>query len=166
MFALIISVWEKLKTHAVSFNAHMYLELSKRFGNFANTACKTSMWLEISNTFLVPLWFCWVYWKPNVCIWKHFRVTGHLCTQRPVTRSFDVSLTCSWINGWVNNRVTDDLRRHRIHYNVTVMVVIYYYIWNYSTWTWNFSCHVTKFLKWRYYTTVQAYSSLFNDTYM
>ena len=54
-----------------------------------------------------------------------FRVTGPLCgeitgpgefpTQRPVTRSFDVSLICVWINGWVNNREAGDLRRHRSH---------------------------------------------------
>ena len=31
------------------------------------------------------------------------------------------SLICTWINGWVNNRETDDLRRHRAHYDVIVM---------------------------------------------
>ena len=31
------------------------------------------------------------------------------------------SLTCAWINGWVNNRETGDLRRHRAHYDVIVM---------------------------------------------
>ena len=31
------------------------------------------------------------------------------------------SLICAWINGWVNNRETGDLRRHRAHYDVTVM---------------------------------------------
>ena len=31
------------------------------------------------------------------------------------------SLICAWINGWVNNRDAGDLRRHRAHYNVTVM---------------------------------------------
>ena len=51
-----------------------------------------------------------------------FRVTGPLCeeltgpsefpTQRPVTRRFDFSLICVWINGWVNNREAGDLRRH------------------------------------------------------
>ena len=30
------------------------------------------------------------------------------------------SLICAWINGWVNNRDADDLRRHRGHYDVTV----------------------------------------------
>ena len=31
------------------------------------------------------------------------------------------SLISAWINGWVNNREASDLRRHRAHYNVTVM---------------------------------------------
>ena len=31
------------------------------------------------------------------------------------------SLICTWINGWVNNLEAGDLRRHRSHYDVTVM---------------------------------------------
>ena len=31
------------------------------------------------------------------------------------------SLICAWINDWVNNREAGDLRRHRVHYDVTVM---------------------------------------------
>ena len=31
------------------------------------------------------------------------------------------SLSCAWINGWVNNREAGDLRRHRTHYDVIVM---------------------------------------------
>ena len=31
------------------------------------------------------------------------------------------SLNCVWINGWVNNREADDLRRYRTNYDVTVM---------------------------------------------
>ena len=30
-------------------------------------------------------------------------------------------LICAWTNGWVNNRNAGDLRRHRAHYDVTVM---------------------------------------------
>ena len=33
-----------------------------------------------------------------------------------------VSLICAWTNGWVNNRDAGDLRRHRAHYGVTVML--------------------------------------------
>ena len=31
------------------------------------------------------------------------------------------SLICAWINGWVNNGEAGDLRRHRTHYDVTLM---------------------------------------------
>ena len=33
------------------------------------------------------------------------------------------SLICAWINDWVNNRKTGDLKSHRAHYDVTVMYV-------------------------------------------
>ena len=42
-------------------------------------------------------------------------VTGHW------REALMVSLICAWINGWVNNRATGDLRRHRHHYHVIVM---------------------------------------------
>ena len=32
------------------------------------------------------------------------------------------SLNCAWINGWVNNREAGDLRRHRAHYDVILMI--------------------------------------------
>ena len=32
------------------------------------------------------------------------------------------SLICAWINGWINNGEAGDLRSHRAHYDVTVMV--------------------------------------------
>ena len=31
------------------------------------------------------------------------------------------SLICAWTHGWVNNRKASELRRHRAHYDVTVM---------------------------------------------
>ena len=41
--------------------------------------------------------------------------------ERPETRSYDISLICTWRNGWVSNRDAGDLRRHRAHCDVTVM---------------------------------------------
>ena len=32
------------------------------------------------------------------------------------------SLICAWIKSWVNSCGADDLRRHRAHYDVTVMI--------------------------------------------
>ena len=46
---------------------------------------------------------------------------GEFPSQRPVTRTFDVSLICIWTNGRVNNRDAGDLRRHRAHHDVIVM---------------------------------------------
>ena len=39
------------------------------------------------------------------------------------------SLICAWINGWVNNREADDLRRHRAHYDVIEMYCISFLRW-------------------------------------
>ena len=45
-----------------------------------------------------------------------------------------LSLICAWVNAWVNNRETGDLRRHRAHYDVIVMKKIN---WNYVNSEWN-----------------------------
>ena len=42
------------------------------------------------------------------------------------------SLNCVWINGWINNRDAGDLRRHRAHYDVIVMIMRFVY--PYSSW--------------------------------
>ena len=68
----------------------------------------------------------------DVIKWKHFPrnwpfVWGihrstvnspHKCQWRGALM---FSLICVWMNGWVNNRETSDLRRHHAHYNVIVM---------------------------------------------
>ena len=41
-----------------------------------------------------------------------------------LTKVSDAELWCfNWINGCVNNRNADDLRRHRAHYDVIVMLL-------------------------------------------
>ena len=34
------------------------------------------------------------------------------------------SLICAWINGWANIREAGDLRRHRVHYDVTIILLL------------------------------------------
>ena len=46
----------------------------------------------------------------NIFRVTEFTSTDEFPAQRPVTRSFDVSLICAWINRWVNNREANDLR--------------------------------------------------------
>ena len=48
-------------------------------------------------------------------------VIGEFPSQRQVTQSFNVSLIYAWTSGWENHRDTGDWRRHRAHYNVTVL---------------------------------------------
>ena len=53
-------------------------------------------------------------------------VTGEFLAQRPVRRGFDVSFDLRLNKEWRNNREAGDLRRHRAHYDVSVMMDIYH----------------------------------------
>ena len=72
----------------------------------------------------------------DVIKWKHF--PRYLPFVRGIPRSpvnsshkgqwhgaLMFSFICAWINGCVNNRQAGDLRRHRAHYDVTVMLAAY-----------------------------------------
>ena len=50
-------------------------------------------------------------------------MTGEFPAQRPVTRSFDVSLIFIGINAWVNNGGAGDFGLHCPHYDVTVIQI-------------------------------------------
>ena len=63
-------------------------------------------------------------------------VTGEFLAQRPVTRSFDVFIDLQLTNGWVNNGEAGDLRRHRAHYDVIVMIIR-------KTWLWLLGLYIT-----------------------
>ena len=79
--------------------------------------------------------YWWFYsWLPHddVTKWKHFpRYLPYVrgIHRSPVNsqhkgqwrRALMFSLICAWINDWVNNRETGDLRRYRTHCDVTVM---------------------------------------------
>ena len=106
-------------------------------------------WHGFPLSFLLMVWLMWqsyivlLCWYPIINIkhddvikWKHFPrywpfVWG---IHRPPVNSphkgqwhgdLVFSLFCAWINGSVNNRKAGDLRRHRAHYDVTVMKTSY-----------------------------------------
>ena len=85
--------------------------------------------IDMSNFNLchIPMWNMMTSSNGNI-----FRVTGPLCREFtghwwiPLTKASDAELWCflwsaPWINGWVNNRDTGDLRCHHAHYDVSVM---------------------------------------------
>ena len=54
-----------------------------------------------------------------------FHVTDSFCGEISGHREIplkEVARFYAWTNGWVNNRDAGDLRRHRSHYDVTVML--------------------------------------------
>ena len=70
-----------------------------------------------------------------------FCVTGHLCGEFTGHRflhkgqwrgALMLSLICDWINPWVNNGEAGDLRRHRTHNDVTVMIFSEHAIMNFT----------------------------------
>ena len=86
--------------------------------------------IESQNN-LASVLFCDILNHDDVIKWKHFPsywpfVRG--IHRWPVNSPHKgqwrgallFSLICTWINGWVNNRETCDLRRHRTHYDVIV----------------------------------------------
>ena len=80
-------------------------------GKISQYQTQTTWWRHQMETFSALLALCA----------GNSPVPGEFHTQRPVTRSFDVYLICTQINGWVNNREAGDSRRHRAHYDVIVM---------------------------------------------
>ena len=73
---------------------------------------KITWWRHQMETFSALLAICAGY-SP---------VIGEFPTQKPVTRSFDGFFDLRLNERWVNNRETSDLRPHRAHYDVTVIV--------------------------------------------
>ena len=48
-------------------------------------------------------------------------VIGEFPSQRQWRDPLMFSLICAWINGWVNEGEAGDGRRHRAHYDVTIL---------------------------------------------
>ena len=72
------------------------------------------------------------WWRHQMEIFS--ALPGHLCGEFtghrwfPRTKASDAELGCflssaPWINDWVNNREAGDLRRHRAHHDVIVMLI-------------------------------------------
>ena len=105
-------------------------------------SCRTQMgpmlaqYLAIRDTNQVT-WTGWIYCAPRYTWWRHqmetFSALLALCAGNspvPVNSPHKgqwrgplmFSFICVSINDWVNNREAGDLRRHRGHYDVNVMI--------------------------------------------
>ena len=66
-------------------------------------------------------------WKQFPCYWPFVRGIHRSPVEFPHKDQWRgalmFSLACAWYNDWTNNRDAGDLRRHRAHYDVTVMML-------------------------------------------
>ena len=132
-------IWQTYEQCYVSFIDHIYGLVQER-----HNSSVLAMELRLSCTnpliFVGPL--IWEVWrgcnKKQIRSWWRHQINHflrHLPSMRRIHRSpvnsphkgqwrraLLFSLICSRINGWVNNGEAGDLRRHRTHYDVTLMV--------------------------------------------
>ena len=106
--------WYEMVWRSDGITLIAYLRITVRFTKYVNRlgwinfSLVISWWRHQMETFPALL---------SICA-GNSPVTGEFPAQRPVTRSFDVSLICAW----VNTLEAGDLRRRRTHYGVTVML--------------------------------------------
>ena len=98
----------------------------------SHTASKKHLWLQVISRNSDNIRVC----SARITWWRHQMETfsSLLALYAGIHRSpvnsphkgqwrgaLMLSLINTWINGWVNNREADDLRRHRVHYDVIVI---------------------------------------------
>ena len=109
----------KMRMEIYKWGMMMWLREKTAWNNYGN--CIYMGWISTRKTLMTSS-------NGNI-----FRITGPLCGEFtghwwiPFTKASDeelwcFSLICAWINGWVNNREAGNLRRHRAHYHVIVMI--------------------------------------------
>ena len=89
-------------------------------GLFKIVQRKAQRHVAVVITWCVTRSFCIIH--DDIIKWKHF--PRHWPFVRVIHRwrgALMFSLICPWTNGWANTRDAGDLRRHRPHYDLTVM---------------------------------------------
>ena len=118
--------------------------------DFSDRLYSFQVYHDISSHHGAKCWKCFIQGHPKYLLhkngyvswWRHqmetFSALLVLCAgNSPVTSphkgqwrgALMFSLTCAWINDWVNNREAGDWRRHSAHYDVTAMLS-FYTIWH------------------------------------
>ena len=82
--------------------------------------------IVISMYWIINIHHDVIKWKHFPCYWPFVRGIHRSPVKSPHKGQWRGALVfssiCVWINGWVNNREAGDLRRHRTHYDVNVMI--------------------------------------------
>ena len=132
-------IWYHIINEKISkfdvLHRHVSYDNKPYFCTFAFISFFPHGWLNLWTAYYVHGDLNLIIW--NLSWWRHqietFSVLLALCAGKsPVNGEFPhkgqwrealrFSLICAWTNGWVNNRYAGDLRRHRPHYNATVIM--------------------------------------------
>ena len=65
----------------------------------------------------------WTWWRHQMETFSAYRSLVNSPHKIQWRGALMFSLVSAWINGWVNNLEVGDLRRHRAHYGVTVLLI-------------------------------------------
>ena len=85
-----------------------------------------TVWLHASNGFENKVITWWRHQMETISALLalcegNSPATGEFPSQSQRRGALMFFFICAWTNGWVNNRDAGDLRRHRAHYDITVM---------------------------------------------
>ena len=125
-------------SHWLGASLKSALYARQRLTGFVSLDCTWMYFYHVSNAYVCVLHASCsvvsVYTHDDVIKWKHFPrywpfVRG--IHRSPVNSphkgqwrgALMFTLICARINGWVNNGEAGDLRRYRVHYDVTVMMI-------------------------------------------
>ena len=96
-----------------------------------------------------------IKWKHFSRYWAFLRGIHRSPVNSPQKGQWRGELWCflrsAWMNGWVNNREAGDLRRHRAHYDVTVMMATNFLVTGLQRFAWvsydlcTYSIHEVQF---------------------
>ena len=102
-----------------------YIFIIPRFHSDAKIKISTTLF-RISHAINFIILDNVIKWKHYWRYWPFVRRINRLPVNSPHKGQWRgpllFPLICGWINGWVNNREAGDLRRHRSHYDITVII--------------------------------------------
>ena len=104
--------WEHINIRGSRFNAVQYITICRSHYNVVHVLFDT---LLSTTNHMVERRYVYTHKNPTV-------IDG-LPSQSQWRGALMFSLICAWTNGWTNTRNVGDLRCHRAHYDVTVMII-------------------------------------------
>ena len=141
-FNCVYSVCTILKRKSCHFDDYFYHWLHRKFSKCQISVqlvvkISSKWWLEFlfqvnwcRGHFLARPWRWESWWRHQMETFSALLALCERIHRGPVNsphkgqwrEALMFSLICAWINGWVNNGETGDLRRYRDHYDVIVMI--------------------------------------------